>query len=54
MIRDAALLNTQHYKVLIKGKWGNQGKGVTLSPIEKIAFGSPSTTVDNFTLYIYK
>ena len=25
-IVDASLLNTQHYKVRIKGKWGNQGE----------------------------
>ena len=30
MILDASLLNTQHYKVLIKGKWSNPGKGVAL------------------------
>ena len=29
---DAALLNTQHYKVRIKGKWSNPGKGVVPSP----------------------
>ena len=31
MVLDAALLNTQHYKVRIKGKWTNPGKGVTSS-----------------------
>ena len=30
---DASLLNTQHYKVCIKCKSGNAGKGVALSPI---------------------
>ena len=25
-------LNTQHYKVRIKGKWSNRGKGVAHSP----------------------
>ena len=40
-------------------KWGNPGNGVTPSlhlgvvAIEKGAFGSPSTTVSNFTLIIY-
>ncbi len=28
IILDASLLNTQHYKVQIKGKWSNPGKGV--------------------------
>ena len=32
MILDVALLNTQHYKVQIKGKWSNPGKGVAPSP----------------------
>ena len=30
MAIDASLLNTQHYKVYIKGKWSNQGLGVML------------------------
>ena len=64
MVIDAALLNTQHFKVGIKGKWSNPGKGVAPSPIfgvvanEKGAFGSLSATVSNFTfllihIYIY-
>ena len=32
MVLDADLLNTQHYKVRIKGKWINPGKGVAPSP----------------------
>ena len=28
MVLDAALLNTQHYKVGIKGKWSNPGNEV--------------------------
>ena len=32
MVLDAFLLNTQHHKVLIKGKWSNPGKGVTPFP----------------------
>ena len=32
MILDAALLNTQYYKVRIKGKVEQSGKGVELSP----------------------
>ena len=31
-VLDAALLNTQHYKVLIKGKMEQSRKGVALSP----------------------
>ena len=41
---------------IIRVKWSNPGKGVAPSPsywkvvaIEKGAFGSPSTTVANFT-----
>ena len=46
MVPDASLLNTWHYKVRIKGKWTNPGKGVVSSPtprrvaIEKGAFES--------------
>ena len=56
------LLNTQHYKVWIKGKWSNSGKGVvtpiylSVIPVEKGAFGSPSTMIGQliyFTIYIY-
>ena len=32
MVLDASLLNTQHFKVWIKGKWSNPGKGVAPSP----------------------
>ena len=32
MVLDIPLLNTQDYKVQIKGKWSNPGKGVALSP----------------------
>ena len=32
MVLDAFLLNTQHYKVHIKGKWSNPRKGVAPSP----------------------
>ena len=52
MVLDATWLNTQHYKVRIKGK----GKGVAppfhlgVVVIEREALGSPSTTVTNFTL----
>ena len=58
MVLDASLLNTQHYKVRIKGKVKQSGEGVAPSPtigvvaIEKGAFGLPSTMVANFTLLI--
>ena len=55
MLLDAALLNTQHYKVRIKGKMEqsrerSKGPPLLLSvvAIEKGAFGSPSTIVANF------
>ena len=32
MVLDASLFNTQHYKVRIKVKWSNPGKGVAPSP----------------------
>ena len=61
MVPNATLLNIQHYKVWIKSKveqsreWSSPPphthRGVVA--IEKGAFGSPSTKVANFTLYIY-
>ena len=51
MVVGVSLLNTQHFKVRIKGKWSNPGKGVSPSlhlsvvAVEKGAFGSPSTIV---------
>ena len=54
MILDATLLNTQHYKVRIKGKVEQSRKRsnapllVGVVAIEKGAFESPSTTVANF------
>ena len=55
MVLDTYLLNTQHYKVQIKGKYSNPGKGVHLGvvAIEKKVFGLPSTTVDQLTNNIY-
>ena len=47
MVLDASLLNTQHYKVRIKGKVEQSREGVVA--IEKGAFGLPSTKGDNFT-----
>ena len=55
IVLDVSLLNTQHYKVRIKSKWINPGKGVTLSlhldeeGIKKGAFGWLSTAVGQFT-----
>ncbi len=51
MVLDATLLNTQHYKVSIKGKVEQSKEKNSALPytadvvaIEKGAFGSPSTT----------
>ena len=55
MVLDASLINTQHYKVRIKGKVEESRERSTVLPyfsvvaIEKEAFVSPSTTVTNFT-----
>ena len=55
MVLDASLLDTQHYKVGIKGKVSNSGKGVPphhgVVANEKGAFELPWTKVVNFTLY---
>ena len=57
MVLDASLLNTQHYKVRIKGKAEQSWEGVAprlhlgVVAIEKGAFGSPSTMVANFTFF---
>ena len=58
IVLDAALLNTQNYKVQIKGKMEQSRERSSAFPdtsvivIEKRAFGSPSTMVANFTTYI--
>ena len=55
MVLDTSLLNTQQYKVHIKSG-AIQGKEMRpplllgVVAIEKGAFGSHSTTVDNFTI----
>ena len=55
MVLDASLLNTQHYKVWIKDKCCNPGKGVAPSQqlcvvaIEKVAFRFPSIMVSQLT-----
>ena len=60
IVLDASWLNTQHYKVLINGKWSNPGKGVAPSlhlsvvAIEKGAFGLSSTMLGQLVyIYIY-
>ena len=56
---DASLLNTQHYKVGIKGKVKQSRERSSallhlgVVAIERGAFGSPSTKVTNFTLSTY-
>ena len=56
MVLDAALFNTQHYKVRIKGKVKQSRERSSALPyidvvaIEKGAFGWPSTKVTKFTL----
>ena len=58
MVLDTSLLNTQHYKVRIKGKVKKSRERSSALPlhlgvvaIEKVAFGSPSTMVANFTYF---
>ena len=57
MVLDAALLNTQHYQVRIKGKvdqsreWSSTLPYTYVVAIEKGVFGSPSTKVANFTFF---
>ena len=54
MVLDASLFNTQHYKVQIKSKCSNPGKGVVSSPIEKGAFRSSSNFVStNLLIYLF-
>ena len=59
MVLDSSLLNTQHYKVRIKGKVvqaREKGRAQQLDVVERGAFWSLSTTVTNFTYfftYIY-
>ena len=55
IVLDAALLNTQHYKICIKGKKEQSRKWSSTFPyiLEKGAFWSPSTKVANFTLLLF-
>ena len=59
MVLDTSLLNTQQYKVHIKGKVEQSRERSSTLPlhlgvvaIEKGAFESPSTTVANFTFLL--
>ena len=50
MVLDSALVNTQHYKVSIKGKVEqSRERPLGVVAIEKGAFGSSTTKVTNFT-----
>ena len=53
---DVSLLNTKYYKVWIKGKWGNPGKGVEPPPLHLDSFwkGTFQVTQLNLFTYIYK
>ena len=51
IVLDANLLNTHHYKVRIKGKVEQSRERSSAVSIEKGAFGSPLTTVANFTYF---
>ena len=58
IVRDSSLLNTQHYKLRIKGKWSNPGKGVALSPtpqlLKREPLGHPRLRSPALlTIYIY-
>ena len=60
MVLDTSLLNTQHYKVRIKGKveQSRERSGAfpdssVLLANEKGAFGSPLSTVTYFTFSLY-
>ena len=50
MVLDTSLLNTQHYKVRVKGKVERSTLHLGVVAIEKGAFGSPSVTVANQTV----
>ena len=54
MVFDTSLLNTQQYKVHIKVKWSNPGKGVVPSPTPRCSrYWKGSLQVANFTFYLY-
>ena len=49
MVFDVFLLNTQYYKVCIKGKVEQSGELLGVVAIEKGGFGPPSIMVANIT-----
>ena len=51
MVLDTSLLNTQQYKVHIKGQVEHPPLHLGVVAIEKRAFWSPSTTATNFTYF---
>ena len=51
MVLDSSLLNTRHYKVRINGKMEQFRERSSALPFEKGTYGSPSTTVANFTFF---
>ena len=51
MVLDTSLRNTQQYKVRIEGKVEQSRERSSALPY---TFGSPSTTVANFTLLLYQ
>ena len=59
MVLDPTLLKTQHYKVRIKGKVEQSSERISaplhlnVVAIEKGTFGSPSTTVASFYIYMH-
>ena len=54
IVLDASLLNTQHYKVRIKGKVEQSRERSNAFPIEKGAFESPSITVTNLLYFLLR
>ncbi len=60
IVLDDAYLNTQHYKVWVKGKVEQSRERSSVLPytcvvaIQKGAFGSPSTKVANFFRHLYQ
>ena len=61
MVLDTSLLNTQPYKVRTKGKVEQPREKSSALPlhfgvvaIEKVAFWSPLTAVDNFILLLFE
>ena len=55
MVLDASLLNTEHYKVWIKGKREYRPSlHLGVVAIEKETFRSPSTKVANIALHLLR